>query len=76
MKHDPKNTRRFLVPTTTAATAGALSLLPMASHAAIDVAGVVTEINGLTAPIALIGGAVLIVVVTIAAYKWIRRAIS
>jgi len=72
----PKTTRRPFLPVITAATAGALSLFPMASQAAIDVSGVVTEINGLTAPIALIGGAVLIVVVTIAAYKWIRRAIS
>jgi len=72
----PKTTRRPFLPVATAAAAGALSLLPMASQAAIDVSSVVTEINGLTAPIALIGAAVLIVVVTIAAYKWIRRAIS
>jgi len=72
----PKTTRRPFLPVATAATAGVLSLLPMASHAAIDVGSVVGEINGLIGPLGLIGGAVLVVVVTIAAYKWVRRAIS
>jgi len=68
--------KRILTPLAGTAFAGTLTLLPMASHAAINVGDVVSEINGLIAPIGLIGGAVLIVVVTIAAYKWIRRAIS
>lgn len=44
------------------------------ASAAIDVTEVVAEIDGTVAPIALIGGAVLLVVVTIKAYKWVRRA--
>jgi len=68
--------RRSFLPIAAPAALGALSLTPLASHAAIDVTSVVTEINGLIAPLGLIGGAVLIVVVTIAAYRWIRRAIS
>lgn len=52
-----------------------LGLLNVA-HAAIDVTSVVTEIQGALGPIGLIGGAVLIVIVSIAAYRWVRRAIS
>lgn len=52
---------------------GALSASLPAS-AAIDVAAVVTEISGTAAPIAAIGAAVLIVMVGIKAYKWVRRA--
>jgi len=76
MQNMTEKMRRKLAPAVAAATAGALAALPMASHAAIDVAEVVTEIKGLIAPIGLIGAAVLIVVVTITAYKWIRRAIG
>lgn len=64
-------TRRFA----TAAAVGALSLANNA-HAAIDVTGVVSEINDTIAPIGLIGAAVLLVVVAVAAFKWVRRAIS
>lgn len=45
------------------------------SQAAVDVTAVVTEISGAAAPIAAIGGAVLIVLVTAAVYKWVRRAL-
>lgn len=45
-----------------------------AANAAIDVAAVVTEIGAATAPIGLIGSAVLLVVVAIMAFKWVRRA--
>lgn len=55
------------------AAAGAAATAP--AHAAIDVAGVVTEINGTLTPIGTIGAAVLLVVVGIAAFKWVRRAI-
>jgi len=65
-------TRRFA----TAAAAGALALAQLPAHAAIDVSGVVTEIGDTVAPIGLIGSAVLLVVVAIAAFKWVRRAIS
>ena len=54
----------------------ALPALFLASHAnaAVDVSAVVAEINGTLAPIGLIASAVLIVAVTIMAYKWVRRA--
>jgi protein-S-isoprenylcysteine O-methyltransferase Ste14 len=55
------------------ATVGAMSA---PAHAVIDVAGVVTEIDGTVGPIGLIGAAVLLVVVAVAAFKWVRRAIS
>lgn len=42
--------------------------------AAPDVSGVVTAIGGAAAPIAAIGGAVLLVIVGIKIYKWVRRA--
>lgn len=45
-----------------------------AQAAAIDVTAVVTEITGAAAPIAAIGSAVLIVMVGIKVYKWVRRA--
>jgi hypothetical protein len=64
-------TRRFAI----AAAVGALALANNA-HAAIDVTGVVSEINDTIAPIGLIGAAVLLVVVAVAAFKWVRRAIS
>ncbi|WDS36970.1 major capsid protein [Pseudoxanthomonas sp.] len=44
------------------------------AFAAVDVAEVVTEISGAAAPIAAIGGAVLVVMVGIKVYKWVRRA--
>lgn len=43
---------------------------------AIDVADVVTDIGAQAAPIALIGSAVLLLVVGIKAFKWVRRALS
>jgi hypothetical protein len=46
-----------------------------ASHAAIDVSSVVTEITATAAPIALIAGAVLAVIVGIKAWKYIRGAL-
>jgi hypothetical protein len=45
-----------------------------AANAAVDVAAVVTEIEGAATPIAAIGAAVLIVMVGIKVYKWVRRA--
>ncbi|MBV7539999.1 major capsid protein [Acidovorax sp. sic0104] len=60
-----------------AATSAALALtLAGNAHAVIDVGPVVTEIEGTITPIGLIGAAVLVVVVSIAAFKWVRRAIS
>ena len=45
-----------------------------ASAAAVDVSAVVTDIAAQAAPIALIGAAVLILMVGIKAFKWVRRA--
>lgn len=53
---------------------GLTLLSPLAAFAAVDVTAVVTEISGAAAPIALIGSAVLIVMVGIKVYKWVRRA--
>lgn len=44
------------------------------ASAAVDVTEVVTEIEGAAGPIAAIGAAVLIVMVGIKVYKWVRRA--
>jgi len=42
--------------------------------AAIDVAGVVTDIAAQAAPVAAIGAAVLLLTVGIKAFKWVRKA--
>ncbi len=47
-----------------------------AMAAAVDVTDVVADIAAQSAPIALIGSAVLILVVGIKAFKWVRRAMS
>lgn len=63
--------RKFLVPMS--AVLAAASSLP--AEAAVDVTGVVAEIAGASAPIALIGAAVLLVFVGIKTFKWVRRAL-
>ena len=45
-----------------------------AQAAAVDVSAVVTDIGAQAVPIGLIGAAVLILMVGIKAYKWVRRA--
>lgn len=45
-----------------------------AMAAAVDVSAVVSDIAAQAAPIALIGAAVLILMVGIKAFKWVRRA--
>ena len=50
------------------------SLFTAPAFAAVDVSSVVTEISGASAPIAAIGAAVLVVMVGIKVYKWVRRA--
>ena len=47
-----------------------------ANAAAIDVSAVVTDIGAQAVPIALIGGAVLVVYVGIKAFRWVRGALS
>ena len=48
--------------------------LTLPASAAIDVAAVVTEIGDTLAPVGLIGSAVLLVIVAIKAFKWVRAA--
>jgi len=50
-------------------------LLPLASFAAaVDVDDVVTDIGAQVAPVTSIGAAVLLLLVAIKAFKWVRRA--
>lgn len=51
-----------------------LAVLATVSQAAVDVTPVVTEITGAAAPVALIGGGVLVLMVGIKVYKWVRAA--
>lgn len=52
-----------------------LGLAPVLSFAAaVDVAAVTTDIAAQAAPVAAIGAAVLILMVGIKAFKWVRRA--
>ena len=55
------------------ALVGAAASMP--ASAAIDVTAVVSEITSAVAPVGLIGGAVLLVFVTAAVYKWVRKAL-
>lgn len=56
-------------------TAAAVAAPAFAQSAGgVDVTSVVSAINGAAAPIAEIGAAVLIVMVGIKVYKWVRRA--
>lgn len=58
-----------------AASLAALSAPAFASGSGgVDVTGVVTAINDTLAPIGAIGAAVLLVIVGIKTYKWVRRA--
>lgn len=65
-----KKALSFLAP------AALLTVAGTASAAAIDVSAVVTDIGAQAAPVALIGGAVLVLLVGIKAFKWVRRAMS
>lgn len=70
------NTRSKL--TAVATGAGAALAAPLAfaggGSTGVDVSAVVSAIEGAAAPIAAIGAAVLIVMVGIKVYKWVRRA--
>lgn len=52
----------------------ALLVAASANAAAVDVAAVVTDIGAQVAPVTAIGGAVLLLLVAIKAFKWVRRA--
>lgn len=56
--------------------AGVLAATASANAAAIDVASVVTDIAAQATPVGLIGAAVLLLVVGIKAFKWVRAALS
>lgn len=56
-----------------AAVSGFFATTP-ALAAAVDVADVVTDIGAQLVPVGLIGTAVLLLIVGIKAYKWVRRA--
>ncbi|GAO72222.1 major capsid protein [Comamonas sp. E6] len=56
--------------------AGALAAASAANAAAVDVAGVVTDIGAQAAPIGLIGAAVLLIYVGVKAFRWVRSALS
>lgn len=47
-----------------------------ASAAAVDVTAVTTDINAQIVPIVAIGGGVLLVMVSVKAFKWVRSALS
>lgn len=69
-----KNVIRGLV------SVGALSIIGAAQAAAIDVSAVTSGIGeysaGATSPIVLIGGAILLVVLTIKAIGWVRSSMK
>ena len=56
--------------------AGALAAAGASQAAAIDVSDVVTDIAAQAAPVAAIGAAVLLLVVGIKAFQWVRRALA
>lgn len=59
------------------AAVGAVALIGGAANAAaIDVTSVTTDIAAQAAPVAAIGAAVLLLVVGIKAFKWVRAALS
>lgn len=67
------NARALRIP---AAAGAALALSSAANAAAVDVASVVTDIGAQAAPVGLIGAAVLLLIVGIKAFKWVRAALS
>jgi hypothetical protein len=48
--------------------------IALAGGGGVDVSGVVTAIQAAATPIGLIGAAVLLILVAIKVYKWVRRA--
>lgn len=68
--------KRYGAKIATAGTSLALSGMAMAQDAGVDVTPVVTEITASKASIALIGTTVLGVIVALAVFVWIRRAIK
>lgn len=57
------------------AALAAFATVPAVSFAAaVDVDDVVTDIGAQLVPVGLIGSAILLLIVAIKAYKWVRRA--
>lgn len=71
-KFAPLRSARVLAPV--AAAVGS-AVATTANAAAVDVADVVADIGAQSGPIGLIGGAVLLIVVAVAAFKWVRSAL-
>lgn len=57
-----------------AGVVGSFGLVGLSHAAAVDVSAVTTDIAAQAAPVAAIGAAVLILMVGIKAFKWVRRA--
>lgn len=58
------------------ALVGTVAAVSVAQAEAIGVTALVTDIAAQGAPIALIGGAVLLIAVAVKAFKWVRSALS
>lgn len=71
-----KKARRALAMIATGALAAPAAFAQTAGGEAIDVGAVVAKINAQLTPVATIGAAILLVVVGIAAFGWVRRAIK
>lgn len=55
--------------------AGLVALAPLSAFAAaVDVTAVAADIDAQLTPVAAIGGSVLLLIVGIKAFKWVRRA--
>jgi len=63
-----------LRPAAGIAALGALTA-PLAQAAAVDVSNVVSEIGLQVAPIVAVGGAILMVIVAVKVFNWVRGAI-
>lgn len=70
-----QKSRSKLLALTAALSLGSMAPMAFAGGGGIDVSTVTTAINGAAAPIAAIGAAVLVVLVGVKVYKWIRRAL-
>lgn len=63
------------VPAALVVVASAL-VSQVAGAAAIDVGSVVSEIGAQAIPVAVVGGAVMLIMVAVKAFKWVRAAFS
>ena len=58
------------------AALGLLGASAASQAAPVDVAALTADIAGQAAPVVAVGGAVLLIVVAVKAFKWIRSAVS